>query len=124
MTDQPLEIEYVEFDGGNIPYIKWFRKQSVEVKSEIDARLVQVRKRNFGDHRKLPPEGSWNCALISARPCGFMEANGEGGSSCLSMGALNRPSRQTFKRQHGFGWRSPRAPAKRSKSTLAITVPI
>jgi putative addiction module killer protein len=54
MTDQPLEIEYVEFDGGYIPYIKWFRKQSAEVKSEIDARLVQVRKRNFGDHRRLP----------------------------------------------------------------------
>lgn len=54
MTDQPLEIQYVEFEGGVIPYIKWFRKQSAEVKSEIDARLVQVRKRNFGDHRRLP----------------------------------------------------------------------
>lgn len=54
MTDQPLEIQYVEFEGGVIPYIKWFRKQSAEVKSEIDARLVQVRKRNFGNHRRLP----------------------------------------------------------------------
>jgi len=54
MTDQPLEIQYVEFEGGAIPYIKWFRKQTAEVKSEIDARLIQVRKRNFGDHRKLP----------------------------------------------------------------------
>lgn len=53
MTDQPLEIQYVEFEGGVIPYLKWFRKQSAEVKSEVDARLVQVRKRNFGDHRKL-----------------------------------------------------------------------
>ncbi len=53
MNDQPLEIEYVEDEGGAIPYIKWFRKQSAEVKSEIDARLVQVRKRNFGDHRRL-----------------------------------------------------------------------
>jgi len=52
--EQPLEIQYVEFEGGAIPYLKWFRKQTAEVKSEVDARLVQVRKRNFGDHRKLP----------------------------------------------------------------------
>ena len=53
MTDQFLEIEYVDFEGGAVPYLKWFRKQSAEVKSEIDARLIQVRRRNFGDHRRL-----------------------------------------------------------------------
>lgn len=53
MSDQLLEIQFVEFEGGAIPYLKWYRKQSAEVKSEIDARLIQVRKRNFGDHRKL-----------------------------------------------------------------------
>lgn len=53
MPDSVLEIKYVEFEGGQIPYLKWFRKQSSEAKAEVDARLVQVRKRNFGDHRKL-----------------------------------------------------------------------
>ncbi|MGH7443022.1 MAG: type II toxin-antitoxin system RelE/ParE family toxin [bacterium] len=53
MANEPLDIRYVEFEDGAIPYLKWFRKQSAEVKSEIDARLIQVRKRNFGDHRRL-----------------------------------------------------------------------
>lgn len=53
MSDLPLEIRYVEFEDGQTPYLKWYRKQSANVKADIDARLVQVRKRNFGDHRKL-----------------------------------------------------------------------
>jgi putative addiction module killer protein len=53
MEMQPLEIRAIELENGNSPYLKWYRRQAVEIRAEIDARLVQVRKRNFGDHRNL-----------------------------------------------------------------------
>lgn len=53
MNPQPLEIRIVETAEGVSPYLRWYRRQSAELKAEVDARLVQVRKRNFGDHRRL-----------------------------------------------------------------------
>jgi putative addiction module killer protein len=48
-----LTIANIVFEDGTSPFKKWYRKQTGEAKAEIDVRLEQVKKRNYGDHRRL-----------------------------------------------------------------------
>ena len=53
MTLTLVTVENIILEDGTCPFKKWYRKQVSEAKAEIDVRLEQVKKGNYGDHRNL-----------------------------------------------------------------------
>lgn len=52
-AERPLEVGYLSRKDGQCPFLKWYYRQTDSLRADIDVRLYQVSKRNFGDHRRL-----------------------------------------------------------------------